>query len=50
MQKNYLKKKTGGETRVNSFNFIFRKSEDKMTTLGTIQMWSLLAVFSFFPR
>ena len=54
MQKNYSKKKTGGEIRVNSFKWIFRKSEDivwyllerksimyKTTTLQTIQKWSL---------
>ena len=48
MQKNYSKKKTGGETRVNSFKWIFRKSEDivsavylyRKTTLGTIQKLS----------
>ena len=28
MQKSYLKKKTTGEIRVNSFKCIFRKSED----------------------
>ena len=32
-QKNYPKKKTRGETRVNSFKCIFRKSEDIASTI-----------------
>ena len=31
MQKNYLKIKTSGETRVNSFKYIFQKSEDTVS-------------------
>ena len=34
VHKNYSKKKTGGETRVNSFKCIFRKSTVKPVLLG----------------
>ena len=38
-QKNYPKKKTRGETRVNSFKCIFRKSEDiASTTKNTVNI------------
>ena len=42
MQKNYLKKKTSGETPVNSFKCIFRKSEDNVKKKKNLQYGHLM--------
>ena len=62
MQKDYLKKKIGRETRVDNFKCIFRKSEDivgaiylkysqiRRPLLGPFKCGRSWQVFSFFPQ
>ena len=47
MQKNYLKKKTSGETPVNSFKCIFRKSEDNVKKKKKPTVWTFDDIWQY---